>query len=279
MAKINKSHILTHRIEKYLIDKAIKEAERRFNYSKTTLSPSTDFACQKRAYLSIKHSGPKALPINEKDFSYTNEIAKDAGNAYHLLIQKYFSEMNIVRLNETTFEDEKLKIKSRIDNLIEIDNQLYLVEIKSVKSYAIHMMESEGAINGEHLKQVNCYFHLLDLNKDREDISKILNGRTVTKCILLYINKNDQKLSEYVVDKDNDLIDEIIRYSKFVWKSVEDNEEPKTPFSPEDYECTYCPFYLYCHGKPKPEKLISRSEDKDVWGSVYSKPTKNEPQF
>src|ERR1700680_623864 len=105
MSKINKSNILTSKMEKFLVDKGIENAQSYRDYSKKNLSPSQDLTCEKRAYLSIKNSGPKALPINERDFSVSNEIAKDIGNSYHSLIQEYFSSMGVAALNETAFED------------------------------------------------------------------------------------------------------------------------------------------------------------------------------
>lgn len=269
MSKFRKTNIITKLLEDNLINSEIKSAEQRFYYYKRTLSPSMDLVCARQAYERIINSGPKTLPINKKDFSYGNARAKRIGNLIHEDLQKYFQDLGIRRLNETTLEDSDLRIKARIDSLVEINGVFYLVEIKSAKNYPLHIMESDGAPNIEHVKQIQTYFMLLEVNKDKPEIAEVLQGRTVTKGIILYENKDNHKLIEFSVDRDESIINEIRKYATFVWKHVEDRKEPKFKFEPDSYECSYCPFYEKCHGMKKPPK--EEFQNKNIWGAAHSR--------
>lgn len=106
-------------------------------------------------------------------------------------------------------------------------------------------------------------------------MASILQGRVVNKGLIIYESKNDHEIIEFLVNKDQTIINEMLRYSDFVWRHVAARKEPKTPFEPDSYECSYCPYYERCHGKPKPEKFI----DKGIWGAANAKELSGEPKF
>ena len=276
MSGFKKVDTISKLLEKTLIDKEVKDAERRTGYFKQYLSPSTDLICARKAYFNIKYSGSRSLPIKREDFSYANSRAKTLGTTIHEQLQSLFQESKILLLNETPLKDENLKFSARLDSVVEIDGELILVEIKSAKSYSIQLMSEEGAPDLAHLLQIQAYFHLLELHKDREDIKKFFNGRKITKGILYYECKNDQKPTEYEVERNEVLIDGIKKHAQSVWKHINEGKIPKLVFLPDDPECLYkCQYYELCHQKPKPEKFI----EKGVFGDKDAKRLNNEPKF
>ena len=126
------------------------------------MSPSQDYLCPRKSFFNLTLVGQKSLPIKVGNFSYENARAKVLGNVIHDNIQTYFEEIGIRRLNELTLEDKENRIRARIDSLVEINNELYLIELKSAKSYAIHLMQEDASPNMEHIKQLQLYFHLLE---------------------------------------------------------------------------------------------------------------------
>lgn len=158
MSSIRKVNIVKKILENHLIKKAQENQIKSSYYIKQNLSPSTDFVCQKKAYYNIVLNGIIDAPQNNH-LSYKNETAKMVGNDFHNRFQKLLLDTGIRRLNETTLEDKEHKIKGRIDSLIELNGELYLVELKSAKSYPMKIMSDENAPNIEHLKQLNiCFF-------------------------------------------------------------------------------------------------------------------------
>jgi hypothetical protein len=266
-------------LKDHVVKKALNEAEAKAFYQKKNPSPSMDFMCARKAYYNLAYSGGSHLPIDPKDVTYENERAKVIGNNFHEYIQKQFEDAGVLLLNETTFADTDNKIRARLDCVIEANNEPILVELKSAKSYSMHLFNSDGSPDMEHIKQIQLYFHLLDLNKDEPEIASALKGRTVNRGIILYESKNDHKIMEFMVNRDEALIRELLRYSKYVWKCFDKKEVPKQKFEPDSSECMYkcsTAFYNMCHGKPKP---VKDPGEVNVWGAANVKETNKDPKF
>ena len=275
----NTTNICSNILKPAVVKKALNEAEAKAFYQKKNLSPSLDFMCVRKAYYNLIYSGGSHLPIDPKDITYENERAKEIGNNFHEYIQNQLKEAGVLVLNETTLEDTKNKIKARLDCVIEFNQELILVELKSAKSYAIHKFNQDGSPDIEHIKQIGLYFYLLDLNKNEPEIQEILKGRNINRGIIMYESKNDHKIMEFMVNKDDALIKELLRYAKYVWKSYEKKEIPKQKFDPDSSECMYkCSkaYYEMCHGKPKPIKDVGNI---DIWGAANVKESLKDPSF
>jgi hypothetical protein len=141
-------------------------------------------------------------------------------------------------------------------------------------------MNDECSPDIEHQKQIQIYFHLLDHMKNDPSIFTHLQGRPVTKGLLLYENKNDHKLMEFVVNKNPTLIKESLDFARIVWNKIQQDKEPKQKFDPESPECLYkcnTKYYQMCHGKPNPKK--EPIQDGDVWGFNSAKMSDKDPKF
>jgi len=274
-----KKGILSTLIENQVIKRSLEYSQEKFDHIKLYLNPSQDFMCARKAYFNLNH--PRNFQkntINAKDFTFEEEFAKEQGNDVHRFLQQVFVDSNISILNEFTLEDEDLKIRARFDSIVEINKQLYLVEIKSVKERVMEYIMNNGNSDMEHVKQIHIYFLLIDKNKDREPLKSILNGKKVDNAILLYVNKNNQSLLEFAVRKNNTMINDLKQYVKSVWDHYNQKNIPELQFQANSPECLYrCQYYDKCH--PKHIKATVKLSDRDVWGSSVASQMFDSPRW
>lgn len=284
MTQFNKSTIISDVLGDYLIKTARINARGRGAYQKKYLYPSVDFMCPTKAFFNFKFSGGHYLEVEQDDdYSYENERAKELGNQIHDSIQHHLKEAGVLKLKEFSLIDEERKIKARLDCIVEVKNQLYLVEIKSVKSYPLKIMINDNAPNEEHQKQLQLYFHLIEKNRHLPEIAEILQGRTLNRGILYYEAKDSQKPHEFPIMKNRQAINDILTYADVVWDAVNRKEKPDFKYDPDDANCMYkCSshYYKLCHGvdkNAKKEKEIL--EDSGVWGIADARVVSNEEKF
>jgi hypothetical protein len=273
-------------LKDHVVKKALREQTSYSNYQKKNLSPSGDFMCARKTFYNFKYSGGSHLAVDPRDTTYEGTRALFVGNAFHDYVQKQFAEAGCLLLNETTLIDEEHHIKARLDMVIEINKIPYLVELKSAKSYSIKLMKDDATPDIEHQKQTQLYFHLLEVNKDEPEIKAALQGRKVTKGIILYESKNDHTILEFAVDKNQEIINECLAYARYVWKRIQASKEPKVPFLPDSSECLYkckAEYYEMCHGVPNPKKEPPAPQkalkDGTVWGFNNVKAVRDDESF
>jgi hypothetical protein len=272
--------IASDALKEYVINKAIKENSERPIRSKQNFSPSSDFLCPRKTYFNFKYSGNNKLSVDPRDFTYEGTRALYVGNKFHDYVQQQFQEAGLLVMEEQTLYDEVNHIKARLDMVIEIKNVLYLVELKSAKSYSLKIMKDECSPDQEHQKQIQIYFHLLDYMKNDPQIYTHLQGRPINKGLLLYENKNDHKLLEFVVNRNNTLIKESLQFAQSMWKKIQENKEPTQKFEPDSPECLYkcnARYYEMCHGVKNPTK--EKVEDAPIWGFSSAKLNADDPKF
>lgn len=273
-----KTQTISDIIKKQVVENAINQAEVNKYRMKQNISPSMDFKCMTQTWFRFKYSGGNFLDVNPSEFSYENERAKVVGEAFHSYMQSQFKKAGILRLNELPLRDEKHHISARIDSVVEIDDVLYLVELKSIQQYPFEIMANELAPDIDHQKQIQIYFHLLELNKNLPEVIAVTKGRKINKGILFYENKNRHRPMEFVVNRNQEQIDEILDFCNVLWEHIQTNKKPKYKFALDSFECKYCKpeFFLQCHGKPQPPRNI---EDKNVWGIANVREVKSDASF
>lgn len=280
----NQVDIISSILKPTVVNIAKKNAHAWSGRQKQTLSPSIDFLCMKKAYFNFKFSGNAYLEPANDEFSYENERAKEVGNKFHDYIQRMLTAAGVVRLAEKTLVDDEYGIRARLDLIIEINAILYLVELKSAKSYSVKMMQQDGSPDLEHQKQLQLYFHLYDKNKNDPEIFQILKGRPVNKGIILYEEKDNHKITEFGVNRSQPIIDDLLKYSEILWAHVRTGQEPNFKFEPDSKECMYrCTprYYQLCHGRPREQ--AKKKEDIDsssgLWGISNAREVSSEDKF
>ena len=271
-------NVLVDIIKKQVLSDALDNAEANKFRLKTAISPSMDLKCITQAWFRFKYSGGNYLEINPDEFRYENERAKVVGENFHNYMQGLFKKMGILRLNELTLVDDEHHIRARLDSVVEINNILYLIELKSTQQYPFNLMSEECSPEMEHQKQTQVYFHLLEVNKDLPEIKEATGNRQIRKGLIFYENKNKHTPMEFPVNRNDDHIKECLDYCKALWSHIEKDIQPKFKLEPDSFECKYCKpqFYEKCHGVKQPPKGLP---DKNVWGYQNAVEVKEQISF
>ena len=152
----------------------------------------------------------------------------DNGDYVHMRLMSMLMSLGIVVAAEIRIPEERI-FHGRADAIVSIDNDLYVLEIKSMNSYAFKRLEEPDKA---HLKQIQLYMHYFNIDKG----------------IILVENKDNQELKEFVVAKDEKILQEISANFISLKKMFDDNTLPPKPkFSSNDkWKCDYCAYRKTC---------------------------------
>jgi len=206
----------------------------------------------------------------EKDFYPSSKEQKtfDVGTALHEMMQSWLQssdsfipyldpQTNKIPISPMTgLPDPEFKIVfpplevkvGKIDGVVIIDNQLWLVELKSIKDELfIALNEPKDA----HQIQANIYVMGFEDNRKKglyNHIPQLSGLGPVQGVIYNYFNKNTGDIKDYVVLVSETAIKTIFdKYKKFK-KYVENKElPPKTK-----YYCNSCAFRVKCKNEINP---------------------------
>jgi CRISPR/Cas system-associated exonuclease Cas4 (RecB family) len=160
----------------------------------------------------------------------------DHGDYIHRLIMRALFGARKVRVvaSEIDMPPQEL-ISGRADAIISVDNELYVLDIKSMNSMIFDKLEAPKEDNAN---QLQLYLHFFQ----------------VPKGILLYVNKDNQDLKEFIVNYDRNLCLKLLKELQELKKKIDTDIIPlPLPDYPENWQCRYCQFKEVCD-------LIGRKE-------------------
>lgn len=184
------------------------------------------------------------------------------GTSFHNRMEDIFEKMGILVAPELSIKSEQLKISGRSDAIIwnylkeddepdgpEIElinpegqviykgpnNYVLLVEFKSISENGFYgLAKSKPKI--DHEMQLQLYFELTGIEKG----------------IIYYENKNNQLTKEFFIEKDQEMIDKIIKRIKKLVKMAEKNEIPDADYIPTDFEARFSNYTDITFPNPNP---------------------------
>jgi len=168
--------MLKEKIYDYFLEKE-KEAKAQ---KEITFAPSYFNACRRQIF--YKKTGIE--PSNKITESAYFKMA--LGDSSHVKIQQIISDLKNVKMLE--YEKEKtidfvgLIFNYRVDGIIEINNEKYILEIKTIYGAGFKYIENEP--KKEHLLQMYLY----------------MNFEKIRKGILLYVGRDNGFMVEYIYD-------------------------------------------------------------------------------
>jgi len=128
----------------------------------------------------------------------------------------------IISFTDKTFSDLGIDLKEKIEPGIP-----YVLEIKSVS----------GKINlkklplPDHINQLQLYLHFFKIKKG----------------ILLYLNKDTQKITEFIFEYDKNLVEKILNWFSKLKEKIEADLVPiRLPDWPDNWQCQNCEFFEIC---------------------------------
>ena len=171
----------------------------------------------------------------------------DHGDYIHQLIMKpllSIREIHVVA-SEIKIPPQEL-VSGRADAIISDGKDLYVLDIKSMNSMIFRNLTEAKE---ENINQVQLYLHYF----------KIPRG------ILLYVNKDNQELKEFVVNYDKKRVLLLLDGLSKLKNKIEKNIIPdRLADYPDNWQCQYCQFNAICAlangGKLKWEDFKKKTE-------------------
>jgi len=119
-------------------------------------------------------------------------------------------------------------ISGRADAILCINNENYVLDIKSINSMIFRNLY---APKEENVFQIQLYLHYFKIKKG----------------ILLYIDKDQQEIKEFFVDYDENLVKTLLEKFNVLKGQVETNTIPgRLAEYPKNWQCNYCQFKDIC---------------------------------
>lgn len=156
----------------------------------------------------------------------------EEGNNTHKSLVETLFKLGIARAVEISIPENEL-FKGRADAIVSIENQLYVVEIKSVNNRKFEEFVSEGKPDASFLMQIQLYLFYFNIDRG----------------IILIKNKDTQELREFIVEKDMELINNILTYFEMLKQQIINNELPEKPKNLAKWKCNYCGYNEVCNKK------------------------------
>ncbi|PIQ07347.1 MAG: hypothetical protein COW72_00810 [Candidatus Nealsonbacteria bacterium CG18_big_fil_WC_8_21_14_2_50_37_10] len=119
-------------------------------------------------------------------------------------------------------------VGGRADAILCINNENYVLDIKSINSMVFRNLAEPKE---ENVYQIQLYLHYFNIKKG----------------ILLYIDKDQQDIKEFLINYDEKLAGTLINNFNELKKRVETNIVPsRLPDYPQNWQCSYCVFKEIC---------------------------------
>ena len=151
----------------------------------------------------------------------------EKGEYLHRNILSIFIRMGILIASEISIPAQEI-ISGRADAIVSLGNELCLVDIKSINSMVFRKLDSPKE---ENINQIQLYLHYFNIKKG----------------ILLYIDKDQQEIKEFVVNYDKKLVSSLLKDFDLLKVKIEANTIPgRFPDWPKNWQCQYCQFREIC---------------------------------
>jgi CRISPR/Cas system-associated exonuclease Cas4 (RecB family) len=206
-------------IDKYYLDrekdKDKKRTQRQFYISQAG-------KCSRQIFFKFKN-------VPEKELEPHVLRLFDHGDHMHQLIMSALTSTRDIHLvaSEIKIPPQEL-VSGRADAIVSDGKDLYVLDIKSMNSMIFKTLTEPKE---ENIKQIQLYLYYFK----------------IPKGILLYVNKDNLELKEFIIDYNPIEAEELVENLNFLKKQIDSNTIPsRIPDYPEDWQCRYCQFREVC---------------------------------
>ncbi|MCD6092738.1 MAG: PD-(D/E)XK nuclease family protein [Candidatus Aenigmarchaeota archaeon] len=179
--------------------------------------------CPRKIFFKIKNA-PKE-PMEPR----VNRIFHN-GDHVHIRLMSVLYSLGLVTASEIEIPPDKL-FHGRADAIVHINKENYVLEIKSMNPFIFEKRAmSKPDIN--HIMQLQLYMHYFNISKG----------------IILVESKGNQELKEFIIQKDEKMIDDILSKFTELKEKIDNNELPPVPDKTGwDFDkCLYCVYRKTC---------------------------------
>ena len=167
----------------------------------------------------------------------------DHGDYIQMQILNTLFSLGIVRASEVQIPPQGL-VSGRADAIITLNNELYVVDFKSMNSMLFRKLE---APKEENVNQIQLYMHYFG----------------IPKGILLYMSKDTSELKDFPIQYNIDLVQGLLKGLENLDKKIKGDIVPEQlPAYPHNWQCTYCQFKDLC---------VSAGKGELKWGEFKKK--------
>jgi len=151
----------------------------------------------------------------------------DHGDYIQMQILNALFSLGLVRASEVKIPPQEI-ISGRADAIITLENELYVVDFKSMNSLIFRKLTKPKE---ENVNQLQLYMHFFK----------------IPKGILLYVSKDDSALKEFLVEYDKSKAKKLLKGLSELKVKIENNIIPAAITEyPTDWQCKYCQFKEIC---------------------------------
>jgi len=208
-----KDNMLKELIEKYYQDKRTEKDKVKFYISDAG-------KCARQIFFKFKKAPraemePRLLRIFEH------------GDIVHQKLVRTLESLSVIESVEIPIHPRE-DISGRVDAIVSIEGERYLVDFKSINSSILRGMEEPKQ---EHVFQIQLYLHFFNIKKG----------------ILLYEGKDTLELKEFPINYDENLAKQLLKEFEELKQNLLKNIIPDRLIDyPENWQCTYCQFREIC---------------------------------
>ena len=158
----------------------------------------------------------------------------DHGDYIQMQLLNTLFSLGLVRSSEVQIPPQAL-ISGRADAIITLNNELYVVDFKSMNSMIFRKLE---APKEDNINQIQLYMHYFG----------------IPKGILLYMSKDTSELKDFSVEYDVDRVKGLLKGLEDLDKKIKANIVPEQMLDfPRNKQCVYCQFKDICVSAGKSE--------------------------
>lgn len=158
----------------------------------------------------------------------------DHGDYVQMHILNCLFSLGVVRSSEVKIPPQEI-ISGRADAIITLENELYVVDFKSMNSFKFNGL---AAPLEDNVNQIQLYLHYFK----------------IPKGILLYVNKDTLALKEFCVDYDETRAKKLLgSLDKIKTKIDKDVLPERMADYPVNFQCRFCQFRDICRMAGKEE--------------------------
>lgn len=166
----------------------------------------------------------------------------EAGEHIHRNIFNILYRLKIGVTTEIQIPAQEM-VSGRADAILCIDNENYVLDIKSMNSFIFRKLLQPKE---ENVFQLQLYLHYFNIKKG----------------ILLYIDKDQQEIKEFFIEYDESMVKGLLDRFSALRGQLESNTVPKRLDDyPKNWQCVYCQFKDIC--KMVDENAINWEEFKE----------------
>lgn len=232
--RTSKSYMLKELIDKFYLDR-----EKDHNRDQVKFYISEAGKCPRAIFFSFMKAPREPLE------AYRLRIF-DHGDYIHRMTLKPLFSLGVVRATEVDIPSQEI-VAGRADAIISIKGEPYVLDIKSINGPGFSRLID---VKPDHYWQVQLYLHYFKIKKG----------------IVLYVNKDDQRLKEFIFDYDPNLVARLLKNFEILKKKLKMGIVPdRIPEYPQHWQCRFCQFREICNlaggGEVKWEDLKQKIED------------------